>query len=508
MLAKDQQLTRKDFFLALFVFVINLTVHLIRLNYWTPLPDEINYALSARYLITHRTLIGNDIMFFPPLFVYIAALLQKSGIELLLSVRLISAVAGALLLTSLYFALRAHYRQLTALIATGVAFSLYAFHLYSRLGQVEILMLMFILFSMTSVLYKKTFWAGLFLGMALWVKETALGLLLSLLIFYLLQTADRKRSIVLIFGGMAAPVILLISLGYISGQNLLFEISASRGYDINMLKLSPFTNFIATSANLGFNLFPRLFYKWEFLSFILFAPVTTLFLLSLTIIRALKLRPFPLLVTCYLLVHLTFFFFFSRKFDYYLLPAALLITAAATCELFEKDVPTRLRFIGKVLVSVLVIFNIYANSFLYFNRGTHRSFETAISNISTGTAVATSHPTLVAYLSQRSEKNLQILPLFEPRSYHLNQKALTDSTITAVIVKKYYYDRLRNTYPVDWDSLLYRFPIQEDYIDSNWSLWLITKNQIIRQFSFLKDLAEFAKPTGVVVLRRLPDHTN
>ncbi len=502
MLAENGRLTRKEFFLALFVFVITLTAHLFRLNYWTPLPDEINYALSARYLVTHRTPIGNDIMFFPPLFVYIAALLQKSGSELLLSVRLISAVAGALLLASLYFALRSHYRQLTALITTGVVFSLFAFHLYSRLGQVEILLLMFIVFSITSVLYKKPFWAGLFLGMALWVKETALGVLLSFLIFYLLQPTNRKRSIALFFAGLAAPVILLITLGYVFGQNLLFEISASRGYDINMLKLSPFANFIATGANLSFNLFPRLFYKWEFLTFILFAPLTTLFFLSLTIFRAVKFRPFPLLVTCYLLVHLTFFFFFSRKFDYYFLPAALLITAGGTCELFEKEVPTRLRFIGKVLVSLLVIFNIYANSFLYFNRGTHQSFETAISKIPARTAVATSHPTLVAYLAQRARKYLEIVPLFEPRGYHLNQKALTDSTVTAVIVKKYYFDRLRNTYPIDWDSLLYRFPVQEDHIDSTWSLWLITKNQIIRQSSFLKSLAEFAKTTGVVILRR------
>ncbi|MCL6466093.1 MAG: hypothetical protein K6T77_04965, partial [candidate division WOR-3 bacterium] len=95
MLAEDQRITKKDFFLALFAFVITLTVHLVRLNYWTPLPDEINYALSARHLITNRTLIGNDIMFFPPLFVYSAALLQKFGVELLLSVRLISCIAGA-----------------------------------------------------------------------------------------------------------------------------------------------------------------------------------------------------------------------------------------------------------------------------------------------------------------------------------------------------------------------------------------------------------------------------
>jgi|GEM_PF-1189724 len=502
MLAEDQRLTKKDFFLALFAFVITLTVHLVRLNYWTPLPDEINYALSARHLITNRTLIGNDIMFFPPLFVYSAALLQKFGVELLLSVRLISCIAGALILTLLYLGLRAIYSRKTTLIATGITFSLFTFHLYSRLGQVEILMLMFITLSIMGTLHNKPFLAGFSLGLASWTKEAALGTLLSLLIYFILQRQGRGRLLTRFLAGVTGPFILLLVFGFISGQNLLLEIMASRGYDINMLKLAPFANFIATGANLSFNLFPRLFYKWEFLAFVLLAPVTTLFFLFLTIKSGLKSRPFPLLITCYLLVHLTFFFFFSRKFDYYLLPAAMLIVLVSSCELFEHENSVKLQFIGKILISALVICNIYADGFLYCNRGTHQSFEVAINNIPAGTAVATSHPTLLDYLSKRSKKSLKIMPLFEPASYRLNQKTLRDSTVKFVILKKFYYDRLRHTYPDDWDSLSYHFADKEEFIDFTWSLWQTTEKQMNRQSNLFRSLAEFAKPIGVIVLRR------
>ncbi len=502
MLAENQRLTQKDFLLALFAFIITLTVHLVRLNYWTPLPDEINYALSARHLITNRTLIGNDIMFFPPLFVYSAALLQKLGIELLLSVRLISCIAGALILALLYLGLRAIYSRKTTIITTGIAFSLFTFHLYSRLGQVEILMLMFITLSIVGIFHNKPFLAGFSLGLALWTKEVALGTLLSLLIYFVLQRPGRARLLTRFLAGVTGPFSLLLVFGFISRQNLLLEIMASRGYDINMLKLAPFANFIATGANLNFNLFPRLFYKWEFLAFVLLGPVTTLFFLFLTIRGGLKSRPFPLLITCYLLVHLTFFFFFSRKFDYYLLPAAMLIVLVSSCELFEHESSVKLQFLGKILISALVICNIYADSFLYFNRGTHQSFEVAINNIPAGAAVATSHPTLVDYLSKRSKKGLKIMPLFEPASYNLNQKILRDSTVNVVILKKFYYDRLRHTYQDDWDSLSYYFADKEEFIDFTWSLWQTTEKQMNHQSNFFRSIAEFAKPTGVIVLRR------
>ncbi|MGQ9677765.1 MAG: ArnT family glycosyltransferase [bacterium] len=498
-----KQLTRKDILFALISFFVTLALHLFRLNYWTPLPDEINYAISAKHLITNRTLIGNDIMFFPPLFVYSAALLQKAGVELLLSVRMISAIAGAILPAAFYFALRADYRPKTAFIATGLLLSLFSFHSYSRLGQVEVLMLMFIALSICSILYKKPFWAGIFLGLGVWTKETTLGAVLSFFIFYLLQPTVRRKSLVILLGGAFAPVLLLLLLGALTGQNLLFEILISRGYDINMLKLSPLTNFISLAINLGYNLLPRLFYQWEFITFAVLVPIATLFLLFLTVRGGIKRRPFAMLITCYLLVHLPFFFFFSRKFDYYLLPAALMIILGGTCELLEeKSYSRRLRIFGKALISALVIFNIYTDTFLYLNRGTHQSFEIAVKNLQFGTTIATSHPTLIEYLSNRFTKNLKIMPIFQPGGYHLNLSVMRESTITTAIIKKYYYDRLRNTYPAEWESILSTFAIKEEIIDPTWSVWLTTKKSFTTQSKLLKGLSDLLRPIGVIVLRR------
>lgn len=496
-------LNRKDIFFVIIGFPLTLAFHLLRLNYWTPLPDEINYALSAKYLVANRTLIGNDIMFFPPLFVYTAALLQKAGVELLLSVRMISAIAGAILPVAFYFAMRADYRPKTAFIATGILLSLFSFHSYSRLGQVEILMLMFIALSICGILYKKPFWAGIFLGLGLWTKETTLGALLSFFIFYFLQPTGRRKSLILLLGGAIPPVLLLLLLGALTGQNLLFEILASRGYDINMLKLSPFANLISLAINLGYNLLPRLFYQWEFVTSAVLGPIATLSLLFLTLRGGIKKRPFTMLITCYLLVHLPFFFFFSRKFDYYLLPAALMIILGGSCEfLEEKGYSRRLRIFGKALLSALAIFNIYTDTFLYLDRGTHQSFEIAVKNLPLGTSVATSHPTLIEYLSNRFTKNLKIIPIFQPGGYHLDLNVMRESTITTVIVKKYYFDRLRNTYPMEWDSILSIFAIKKEIVDRTWSVWLTTQKPATFRSKLLKNLTPLLRPIGVIVLRR------
>ena len=77
-------------------------------------------------------------------------------------------------------------------------------------------------------------------------------------------------------------------------------------------------------------------------------------------------------------------------------------------ELFEeKGYSRRLHIFGKALLSALAIFNIYTDTFLYFDRGTHQSFEIAVKNLPLGTSVATSHPTLIEYLSNRFTKNLK-----------------------------------------------------------------------------------------------------
>ncbi|MEO0020600.1 MAG: glycosyltransferase family 39 protein [candidate division WOR-3 bacterium] len=498
-------LTRRDYQLALLFFALILTANLIRLNYWSPLPDEINYARCARSLIDNRTIISNDIMFFPPLFVYLSALLQLLGMELLTSVRLISALTGAAILPVLYLTARLLYPPATALPTLLLTLPLFSLRLYSRLGQVEITMLFFIILSILFLLRalrsgkgSDAIRAGVILGLGLWTKETALGATAVAVIFILTSSQSRWQMLGKFLLGLAPPALLLFILSIFTGRNLLFEIMASRGYDINMLQLNPLGNLIALGANLGYNLVPRLFYPWEILIFILLVPAVSILLLIALIKGVKDKNPFSRLVLIYLIVHLPFFFFFSRKFDYYLLPTALLVLFNGGLTLLAAGTGRTLRRTGLCLLTLLCLDNLYAGYFLYCNRGTHASFEEAVGQIEPNTTVATSHLTLVEYLARRAGRQLQVRELFEPGTYRLHSGVLADSTIGAILLKYYYYQRLISLYPQDWERLQALFPLKMELIDYHWS-------PPSRHFPIkLKGITEFAKPIGVVILRR-PD---
>lgn len=500
MRAEPNPLRSSDYLLAGLLSLFSLTLHLIRLNGWSPLPDEINYALCAKNLLSGRTLIAHNIMFFPPLFVYLAALLQKLGVELLLSVRLISAVAGSLLLAVVYSLGITGYPRRTALLGIAPTALLFSLNSYSRLGQVEILMLLFLLSAFLFTLRAKPVLAGVSLGLGLWVKETVLGGIFTVLLFILLTDEKRGPRLWRLFAGLALPLIPLLILSIFTGESLLFEISKSRGYDINMLKLSPLANLAALAGNIGFNLFPRMFYPWEFAAFLILAPLTILMLTFPVVYRGIESRALPRLVLCYLLIHLPFFFFFSRKFDYYLLPASLLLLFTGSCELSRFRHPIRRFALG--LIGLLTAFNIYAHYFLYFNRGTHRLIEEVIERTAPETGVATSHPTLVAYLAHRHRRELKVSALFEPGGYRLNRNVLTDPEITTVLLKRYYYEKIQQIYPEERETLAHYFPIKEDYIDPDWSPGIFALRPPGDQIGVLRHLAEFAHPTGVTLLRR------
>lgn len=498
---RENRLNPADWLTGLTILFLGLVINFSRLKTWAPLPDEINYAISAKNLLANRTLIGSDIMFFPPLFVYFSALLQLIGSEPLFSVRLISAAAGALIPPLFYLAGRRYFDYKTALLATLGPLSLFALHQYSRLGQVEILALLFAAAAILFLLRQQPVSAGVALGLGLWAKEVTLGIIASGLLF-LLFFPRRWRQIGLLLAGLAAPAGLLCLLGLLTSNNLLYEITASRGYDINMLKLAPLASLFALGANLSFNLFPRLFTPGEFLLFIALAPLTVFLLFYLVLRGALKKRPLPLLTLCYLIVHLPFFFLFTRKFDYYLLPAAILLLWTGITELIANPPPRLLRIAGAVLITLLVLFNLYAGQFLYYNQGTHRSFLPAVAQIPPGSGVATSHPTLVNYIAQQMGNNLKTKPLFKPNGYELNQEVFADTSIKVVLLKKYYYEKLRRQYPRTWDSLTGYFPEQQEFIDSTWSPWLSYRTGPALWEQHRNRLAEFVKPVGVVVFWR------
>lgn len=496
-----------------------LALNLFRLGHWAPLPDEVNYALSAHHLIEHRTLLGQDIMFFPPLFVYLSALLQLSGAGLLTSVRLVSAVFGALIPPMLYLTLRSLYDDRTAGLTASATLLLFALHLYSRLGQVEILMLTLIIGGIFLLLWgmrtgrsRYAFWSGVLFGFALWAKETALGVLAAALLFLLVVGPRPKQNLALLMVGWLLPATPLILLGELSGHSLLLEVSTARGYDINMLRLSPFGNLLTTGANLGYNLFPRLFYRWEFVLFAIAAPLTMLALGWILLQGTIRKRPFPLFVACYLAIHLPFFFLFSRKFDYYLLPAAVLLLTSGVAEALAARSPAQtpgrasrvLRPVALGLAALLVGFNLYSWRFLYWNRGTHQTFAAAVATLDPNTGLATSHPSLARYISDRCSLNLHVVPLFGDGDYEIRWDTATTPSTRAVVMKRYYFDVLAEQPDRPLDSLTSVFPVRHIMTDADWSVWFACDFDSNRNVThrLTQHLLRGIRPVGVVILRR------
>lgn len=496
------------------LLLAGLLVNLIRLGKWAPLPDEVNYALCARSLITGRTLIVRDIMFFPPLFVYLAALLQLAGSELLLSVRLVSAVAGAFVVPLLYLMMLATYPERAARLAALAALPLFALHSYSRLGQVEILLLTIIctayyLLARSASQIRSHDWvlAGLLLGMALWVKETALGAMAGAILFVLFAPDNRGRRFGLLLLGFLGPAMLLLGFGALTDNNLLFEITAARGHDINMLRLSPLASIAVTAANFGYNLFPRLFSPWEFVTFALLVPALIVILLIRIVRSGLARRTLPLLVLSYLAVHLPFFAVFSRKFDYYLLPAALLTLTVGTAECLSAPAPRRGptgRRVVLALLGTLVVLNIVTLRLLYWNEGTHASFRSEVLKLPTATTVATSHPTLVRYISDRAGLGLVSVPVFQDSGYVPDWNVLCDTAVRFILVKRSYRAALEATPSPDLGPLAEGFTVMRETVDAVWSVQI--ELDTIPQPGLLNivatRLSRLVRPAGVVLFAR------
>ncbi|MEO0074001.1 MAG: glycosyltransferase family 39 protein [candidate division WOR-3 bacterium] len=505
-LVKDR---RRDTTIVLLLFALAASLRLFRLNYWDPLPDEISYALTASRLVTGRTLFSTDITFFPPLFVYLAALLQTLGIEMLLSVRLVSALFGSLLIPLIYLILRVTNARLDSFTVTTSAAFLFVPALYSRLGQVEVPLLFFLLLSalllISGVIRERRhlfFLSGISLGLALWIKEIALGGLASNLLFLLLLRPIRWRWIITLCIGWLTAATPLFVLGAITGNNLLFEISPARGFDINMESLSLPASVVTIAANTVLNLFARVFSDGELLMFAAAGSTFTLTALWTVIQHFSKGDALARYLLCYAIVHIPFFVIFSRKFFYYLLPAALLLfITAAVCSLRELRRHRRgLGLVTLLLAGLTVAFNIYSSYYLYFNRGNHQTFAKSLTRIPSGDTLLTSHPDLLKYLVHRYRFNLTVLPLFSPGSYEIDSIRCTDPTVSAVILKASYYERLTARSPATWVWLRQVYPYSHTEIDPDWSL--IPDKHCPRGLGRLA--ARLTRPIGTVILTRQP----
>lgn len=498
---------QRDATIALLLFAVTAFLRLFRLGYWDPLPDEISYALTASRLLAGRTLSSTDITFFPPLFVYLAALLQAAGTEMLLSVRLVSAIFGSLLIPLIYLLLRLLNTCRNSLIIATSSLLLFTPALYSRLGQVEVASLFFLLlavyFLLAGVIHNQQrlfLICGASLGLGLWTKEMALGGLASSLLFLLLFQPVRWRSVIALCCGWLVLAIPLFVLGAATGNNILLEISPARGYDINMQQLTLPASVAVVAANTVLNLFPRVFSAGELLIFITAGSLFALIAACTVLRRLIKGDPLSRYLLCYAIIHLPFFVLFSRKFFYYLLPTALLLfITAAAASLADLDrrrhhlaVPTL------VLAALAVAFNIYASLYLYLNRGNHQTFALSLARIPSGDTLLTSHPDLLNYLNCRYQTEVTILPLFLSGSYELDSARCADPTVSAILLKASYYDRLSARNPQMWAWLQKLYPFRHTELDPDWSTTPAGGLPPV----IAKVAASLTRPVGTVLLTR------
>ena len=102
---------------------------------------------------------------------------------------------------------------------------------------------------------------------------------------------------------------------------------------------------------------------------------------------------------------------------------------------------------------------------LYATRGPDESFLQAMQTFKAGSTIASSHPALLNFINRDEHTGLAVLPLFDDTvdsvvSYHLNAATLADPRLDGIVMKDYYYDRLRPAARADWDALERVFPSQ------------------------------------------------
>ena len=200
----------------------------------SPYPDESLYLIDSLRLISNDWVWPRESMFFqPPLFMYLEAATIRifgSGLEVL---RFISVIAGSLSVYLIYLLGKAMYDKRVGILS-AVLLCFLSYHIrYSRITQLEIIEIFFILGTMYF------FWkgysedknvylygAGIFQGLALDTKYVGFTLFLAIILFILWTEKDWKALVnrkMLIFYGVSflvfLPVFLML---YLNDVNIFY----------------------------------------------------------------------------------------------------------------------------------------------------------------------------------------------------------------------------------------------------------------------------------------------
>lgn len=315
--------------LALLLFLVSLIIRVILQSVIGILSyDEIAYAHAAANLVENGgwfTLVNvKDAFFFPPLFIYLSALLYSLGLSELMAVRVVSIVFSSAIAPLMLLSLsNASHRTSSALIAV-VLWSIIPYALLmSVLGHVEMTMIFFVVLSFYLLTLTKiqplfaTVLSAVTLALALWVKETAL----AFVPIFLYLVWKRKQSMtgwIIAWILVACP--LWISLATNSEYTLFSEINPSRvalGAPASDSFINAFGRLVGASSK------QLIGYRLTLTAFLLGVLVVSLFSIKLERIRQSAALQFGLGI---LLVFLPFLLIYSRKNPYYQLPFFLSAT--------------------------------------------------------------------------------------------------------------------------------------------------------------------------------------
>lgn len=338
---------------ALILFFATLLLRALCIPFLNITYDEAAYSWTARDLALNGgwlDLYGrDDLFFFPPLFNYIAAIFIKLGLDRLYAVRCVTVLFSSAIPPLMYLlAVRSGLTGREGFIAAVLWIILPWGWYLSVAGMVEtpwICLLLVAAYLLQSAVERGSrrdaVLSALAFAAALWIKETALGALPLFLI------ALRKDRPLLTRWGVTAFLLalpLIIQSFLPHRYDLFFEITTPlllwRSFDIDALLRN-------IGAIYGAGAFP--WAGWDLtLSFFL---LTVAILAVVAVPRTEWKGRFILRFSGgFFAIYLPFFTVFPKKFDYYLLPVALLL-----CFFVARYLATRPRFaVAYCLVALLL----------------------------------------------------------------------------------------------------------------------------------------------------------
>ncbi|HII16624.1 TPA: hypothetical protein HA361_01800 [Candidatus Woesearchaeota archaeon] len=447
---------RRSIAIILLVAILTLGafVRVANLENISVYPDELTYHLRAVDASTGGLLYYDH----PPLFISLLSVLQLSGFESVQSGRIISVIAGVCTVLAVFMLARELYSVKTALVA-ALFCAVLAFHvLYSRIAQIDALMILlavsfYALFLRGYNTGRKYLMAlaGVVLGLGIWTKYTLLGIIPVVGLFMFAKEGMKmaKDTKLWLCAGttaiVAAPLLVLnasavywISLGRFASAD------ATAIHRTIFESLQLFVGYFS-GILLYVQAIPKTFIEYAFLAI----GIVPLAMLVIYFSSTYRKRRTDLLMGLHFVVFSMFFAVYSVKFEYYLLLSViplLPVLAHLMLSQLSKESYFSLGGAGAIVLLTILLMNAALSVGNVWNeKGEFEGFRLATayasSSIRSGT-IATSHTKIIDYYVQEMHANgIQVIQLNETL-YHKEQDMGKNfaQEVDALIIKQNYYD--------------------------------------------------------------------